>query len=436
MKRLYAYSDPDCRGARSRQVLALVVVVLVVALLVPACRFTGADTDGSAFLHGADEPGLLNTREQLDFMRERVAAGDEPWTGGYAAIPSYLNHQPEPVEHYFDPAGHQGAPDDLMQPALRLDGEAAYGSALHWVVSRDSAHAEKAVEILNAWGGTLKSIETRLDGPLSTSYNWPRLIYAADIMRTSYNGWSAEDQARFETLLTDVIWDATRRAIDKDNKNNWRSVGINCRMAIAVYTRDEQKFQETLEVLRDQIGSYCYPSGQSVETARDMLHVQMGLGGMIAAAEIAWNQGVDVYSHLDNRLLTCTEWHIPHIMGLADAEWPDSFDSPFYAPEEMLVGGPQVEMWGRQVDVRKGGFAAPRAVGRVWHFYEMVYNHYHHRMGLPAPNTWRILTERSPALDYNEPRDGVRGIPVRPEVASQPGGWGTLTHMRHDLVEQ
>lgn len=368
---------------------------------------------------------LLNTQDQLEHMRERVANGDEPWASGYAVIPSYLNHTPQPVRHYVDAGPHS---ERVLRHTFRKDSEAAYGSALHWMVSGDSAHAEKTIEILDAWARELESVDPKEGGHLSTSFNWPRMIYAAEIIRRNYEGWSDREQAQFEKVLTDVVWDATRRALEKDNKNNWRSVGINCRLAIAVYMRDEEKFEETIEALRDQIGSYCYPSGQSIETARDLTHVGMGLSGIAAAAEIAWNHRVDVYSHLDNRLLTCVEWHIPHIMGLPEAEWPDSFDSPFYAPEEMLDGGPTVEMWGREVEVREGAFDAPRNVGPTWPFYELIYNHYHNRMGLEAPNTWRILTGRSPVIDYDNPP--ARLIPVRPEGPSPPSGWGTLTHVQ------
>lgn len=406
--------------------------VLTFTISVWGCCLSTASLD--LFAQSPDGTSLLNTQEQLEFIRARVANGDEPWTSGYAVIPSYLDHQPQPVQRYIDPAGHQGAPDDLMQPALRMDSEAAYGSALHWVISGDSAHARKSVEILDAWASTLESIETRQDGPLSTSYNWPRLIYAAAILRAGFDAWSLQQQQRFEEVLTTVVWNATRRAIDKDNKNNWRSLGILCRLAIAVYTQNQHHFEKSVALLQDQIGSYCYPSGQSIETARDLLHVQMGLSGMVAAAEIAWNQGLDLYGYLDNRLLQCVEWHIPHIMDLTDAQWPDSFDSPFYAPQKLLVDNPHVTIWGREVEVRAGRFDAPRAVGRVWHFYEMVYNHYHNRQGLEAPQTWRILIEPGPVIDQDDPPEREETIPVRPEGACRVGGWGTLTHVRHDLI--
>ncbi|MEX0685307.1 MAG: alginate lyase family protein [Balneolales bacterium] len=390
----------------------------------------------SAFAQPLSERGLLNTPEHLEFIHQQVNNNEEPWTSGYKAIKSYLDHEPQPFQHYIDPAAHQGSPGDIMQPILRADSEAAYGSALHWVVTRDEAHAKKAIEILNAWSWKIESIHPWEDGPLSTSYNWPRMMYAADIIRKTYDGWSEEDQEQFARVLRSIVWPGSAgRAIDKDNKNNWRSHAVHNRLTIAVYLEDEEWFSEAIFILKDQIASYCYPSGQSIETVRDMYHSQMGIGAMVTAAEIAWNQGVDVYSYLNNRLLRCVEWHIPHIMGLENADWPDTFDSPFYAPDNQRIDGDYVVKWERRVPVRRGRFDQPRAVGRALHFYEIVHNHYHNRKGLDTPNTEKMLLEKSPAINYDEPPSPQRMIPARPEGSAFIGGWGTLTHTRLDLVE-
>ncbi|MEX0928468.1 MAG: alginate lyase family protein [Balneolales bacterium] len=357
--------------------------------------------------------GLINTPEQYEFMRQMVAQREEPWISGYEIIPKYLEHQPQPHKHYVDPAAHQGPPDDMINSALGSDSQAAYASALHWIISREEDHVEKTIEILNAWAWELERINPWQDGPLSTSYNWPRMIYAADIIRKTYDGWAQADQDQFADVLRNIVWKGTGgRGINKDNKNNWRSHAVHARMTISVYLEEEQWFNESVEILKDQIGSYCYPSGQSIETARDVWHVQMGLSGMVAASEIAWHQGVDAYGYLNNRLLTCVEWHIPHIVGLEDADWPDSFDSPFYAPDHLREEDDYVAIWDREVPVRSGNFDGPRNTGRVYHFYEKVFNHYHGRKGMDAPYTKKILTEESP------------------ERAARTAGWGTLTHRK------
>jgi len=106
-----------------------------------------------------------------------------------------------------------------------------------------------------------------------------------------------------------------------------------------------------------------------------------------------------------NRLLTCVEWHVPFILGDPQAAWPTVFDSPYYpAP------------------------AKPREAGKVWSFYELVYSHYHNRRGLTTPQTWRMLTAAGPSPG--------RGRPARPEAWQRTGGWGSATHVRHDLLSR
>ncbi len=348
-------------------------------------------------------PGLLNNMEELNFMREKILAHEEPWASGYAQIPDFLEHTPQPVEIYKDGKGHSD-PEDIIMQHLRDDGMAAYGSALHWIVTGDEAHALKVIEILDAWSTTLKKIDavsiSNDDVSLSTGYCWPNHIYAAEIIRATYENWSQESQLRFKNMLLDLVWPALQIAEDKSNNNNWKSLAIFCRTTIAIYTNNQAKYEYALAKLREQIPTYCYPSGQCIETARDLWHSQMGIAPLVAAAEMVWHQGEDVYATGDNRLLTAVEWHIPFIMK-STAGWPSEFDSPYYPPDK------------------------PDSGGGPWPFYELVYNHYHNRMGLETPNTWKILTQSVA---------GEKDFPVRPELWSRTGGWGTATHIRHDLM--
>jgi hypothetical protein len=155
-----------------------------------------------------------------------------------------------------------------------------------------------------------------------------------------------------------------------------------------VYVDDRARFDAVVRAVRDQIEHYLYADGQSLETPRDLWHAQMGIAPLVASAEIAWHQGVDVYSHANNRLLTAVEWHAPFILG-DTAGWPTAFSST----ERQYRGGP-----------------APGVRGDIWPYHELVFNHYHRRLGLPAPQTGRLL-----------------GI-ARPEPWERTGGWGTATH--------
>ena len=60
----------------------------------------------------------------------------------------------------------------------------------------------------------------------------------------------------------------------------------------------------------EQIRFYFYPNGQCQESCRDQGHVLAGLDTMGYLAEVAWNQGVDLYGELDDRILKGYEWNL------------------------------------------------------------------------------------------------------------------------------
>ena len=50
-------------------------------------------------------PGLLDSREELELMKRKVRAGDEPWKTAYAKLPAFLDYRPHPVVNYTDGKG-------------------------------------------------------------------------------------------------------------------------------------------------------------------------------------------------------------------------------------------------------------------------------------------------------------------------------------------
>lgn len=97
---------------------------------------------------------------------------------------------------------------------------------------------------------------------------------------------------------------------------NWHSSIAEAWMAVAVLTDDKQLWQKGVDLYTATSASYFrwgrYPTptddsnsgivaptdrivGECSETLRDIVHTQFGLGGMLQAAELAWQQNVDLY---------------------------------------------------------------------------------------------------------------------------------------------
>lgn len=352
--------------------------VTALALVFPLISAVGM-RDAYAWVH----PGLLNNRTELDFIKEKVKAGVEPWKSGYAKMQSFegasLSHQPKAravvqVGPYTNP--------DIGGTDMRRDAGAIYAHALQWYITGNEAHARKAVQLLKAWSDSLQKIELS-NAPLQAAWSVPPMVRGADILRHTYPKWAQSDQADFIAMLNRAMWPLIKNASahNTGRGGNWGTSMIEAILSIAVFTEDVERFDTGIKAFKDHLPVYVLADGKSGETCRDLAHTQYGLAGLAQAAEIAWKQGVDLYGELDNRLLKGAEFHAEYLLG-----------APVPAD---LCGGTL-----KDVD--------PRVM------WEITYNHYHNRKGIKMPFNEKVMMENRP--------EGIT-----PNLLVE-FAWGTLTH--------
>ncbi|MFA6544564.1 MAG: alginate lyase family protein [Limisphaerales bacterium] len=337
----------------------------LITLALMLCVAAHAQDRPAAFAH----PGLLHTQGDLDRMRQRVAAGEEPWKSGFEKLRSDPPSRRDwkllgPVEVVIrEPGGAKG------NPQMVLDGNAAYQNALMWCVTGDEAHARKAVEILNAWSMKLRRMEGR-DVILSASLNGFKFVSAAELMRHTFPAWQREDVARFERLLKEIVLPPIRDFAPFAN-GNWDAACVVAMMSAGVFCDDRALFDRAVTYFRSgggngRLTNYVFnEAGQCQESGRDQQHTQLGLGLLAEACEIAWNQGVDLYAEADNRLLAGFEYTARYNLGRDVAFVPHVDTTGKY----------------RHAKISTEGRGTLRPV------YEMVWNHYQVRRGIPAPFT-------------------------------------------------
>ncbi|MFP4499426.1 MAG: alginate lyase family protein [Candidatus Hydrogenedentota bacterium] len=254
------------------------------------------------FIH----PGILHTRAELDFVKAKIDSGEEPWATAWAGLCrseyAQLSWKPEPVAHVE--RGPYNKPDIGATPFMR-GGFAAYMHALQWVFTEDEAHAQKAREILNAWSTTLQSVGQH-DARLLVGMTGINYCNAAELLKHTWDGWPASEQEPFSSMLRDVFYPIIENFYPFAN-GNWDASMIQTMMAMGVFLDDEAMFLRAVDYCRSgkgngAINNYFKPSGQCQESGRDQWHVQMGLEYLANACEIAWKQGVDLYSAYDHRL--------------------------------------------------------------------------------------------------------------------------------------
>ncbi len=264
-------------------------------------------------------PGILQTKADLDFMKGKILAGEDPWKSAWdrwmAEPVSLLEFKPQPSAHIVRGAfgaGQKGGAE-LMTSAAAVSSHIS-----QWVVTGDEAHARKVIEIFDAWSSALADFSEN-DAMLIAGWTGGEFTNAAEILRATYPGWSSDSLTRFKRMLLTVYVPLLRMYYPEAN-GNWDAAMMFTLLAIGIFCEDRQLMESVYAHYRigpvnSGITRYVYPSGQCEETTRDQGHVQLGLGYFARTAIAAWNQGVDLFGEADNRLALGYEYTSRLLLG-------------------------------------------------------------------------------------------------------------------------
>lgn len=359
---------------------------------------SGGNTPG-AFVH----PGLLFRRADLERMRERVSAAEEPYLAGWNRLRNEarasVDYTPAPFAVVTRNSGGTGEGNT----ELRDDAARAFFNAVEWVVSQDEAHARKSAEILDAWSGTLTAIEGDADRFLAAGLYGYLLANAGEILRHTYEGWSEANANRFERMLVEIFYPLSHEFLETHAGSrvdhhfaNWDAAQLVNIASIGVFSDDRAMYDEAVDYFYNGAGNgnimravYDGETGQLQESGRDQAHAQLGIGLLAALCETAWNQGDDLYAAADNRLLKGFEYTAQYLLG---------HEVPFKTYMDQSRTHTEISSVNRE---------QRRPI------YEMVLNHYTNRRGVPAPFTEELAEAIRP--------EGFHG--------DHPG-FGTLLHTR------
>ncbi|HEX3592754.1 MAG TPA: alginate lyase family protein [Pseudonocardiaceae bacterium] len=387
-----------------KRVLALAVAGAVAIASVLVTQLGGQATAASAtFVH----PGVLVSQAQLDFVRSKVDAGAQPWAAAYQQLTasSYASLSRTPKPRAVVECGSFSNPN-LGCTDEREDAIAAYTDALAWYISRDTAYAQKAIQLMDAWSATITS-HTNSNAPLQTGWAgsvWPR---AAEIIRYTYPaGWANE--GRFATTLRNVYLPAVIKG--SNSNGNWELTMMEAAVGISVFLDDKADYDTAMAKFKARVPAYVYLTtdgalprtvpgsglttrqqivnywqGQSTfvngitqETCRDFTHTGYGIASISDVAETSRIQGTDLYTtDIGTRLRYALGFQSQYELGAAVPSW--------------LCGG----------SVDKG-------LGPVT---EIGFNALNFRLGNAMTNTQRLTEQNRPA--------GTNNLFV---------AWETLTH--------
>ncbi len=109
-------------------------------------------------------PGAVHGKAELDFVKTKIAAGEQPWAGKFREMRKLA----KPSQNATAPTDESGQKDD---------GKTAYANALAWYYTGDETYAKNAIGILNIWGRTFKGY-TPVDGQNLLQGGWIGVSWA------------------------------------------------------------------------------------------------------------------------------------------------------------------------------------------------------------------------------------------------------------------
>lgn len=389
--------------------------------------------DAGAFQGTFRHPGVLVNGPQLALLREQAGdAGlraqalalaktqaDSEASGTPWASLTYVAQPPPSIC-----CGSVSSPD-IGCKAEQFDVEAAYTDALIWAITGDEAYAKQAMAIMNAYAAvqpthlaptascTDAKGATGLSSNTPVQSGWCGSVFprAGEILR-SYSGWAQADQDKFATMLKGLYVPNLLGGNVKDNGNYELSMA-DALIQIGVFLDDADTFDAGVALWRRRVPAYIYMTsdgsspvtlagegatwnatnfvdGLCQETCRpsDQLHhCQLGFAAMINAAETARIQGIDLYGEEASRIVAGLELEASYLNGSLTPD-PGCVTSKGVATafSTFVNGAKPTQMW------------------------EIAYNQYANRAGMPLPQTLQVVQR------------------VRPTTVDHDMDWETLTH--------
>lgn len=421
-------------------------------------------------------PGITHKLSDLDRIKYMVEAELDPWYSSYlemvADSKSSYNYTVQ-----GDPSFTElGRDSKVNYGAWNSDIRAAYYNALMWYITEDSRHAEKAIEIFSAWSNLTKVTSGGTDA-LSGGVGYI-MIEAAEIIKSTYSGWNAQDIQDFQDMLVYPGYSTTYIPAGDNVTFYWMSFqgdpvrhgnqglsGWRTVMAMGIFLDNEIMYDRALRYIKglphrsddlpyptgpretvallssndyndsystslvgnvadygynEVMTNYIWENGQCQESSRDQQHTVFGIGLLTSMAEMAWNQDDDLYGYMDDRLLLGLEYNMKYNVSFIQ-DYPDQPNpwNPVSSTGDFVRRFDRTKRWySKEINPDgRGGFPGLRPV------FEMPVAHYLGR-GLKTEEEVKwIVRARDKSIE-------VSGDYEKAGWTNDAIGWGGLTARR------
>jgi len=429
----------------------------------------------AAFKH----PGLLNSMEELQFIKKKIAAGEEPWKSAFEQMKATkfaaLNYKPHPHEQVssgiLGAGGAAGGAFDENDDAI-----AAYTQALMWIFTDNEQYAQNAVQILNAW-----SILQGHGGPswyLSPAWLASAWTEGAELIKSTYPKWSADDIAKFSAMLDRAFLPELHNQMAYGN----RELAVcNALISIGVFNNDRAAFAEGLAHWVSYVPCWIYLTSDGPTPRKpdywltspsddDLAKMDAGLLPDVKQSWIYSDQTTLTYDIKkkmgnDHTMLEGGDpgvlwYHAPasaYVDGLCSETFRDLGHCDLGLAQMINVAEiarhQGIDLYGmdskritaflefesflRTGDLIPKEFYSVQSTG-TYATFEIAYNHYHNLMGMDLPKTGALVQQFIRPCIKKVPTVSVGWCSMQPDIgirANQIAGpvdldinWETLTH--------
>jgi autotransporter-associated beta strand protein len=248
-------------------------------------------------------PSIPFTKYDLDQLKANI--NQQPWLTGYNAL---ANDSRAKLSYGMQgPFTEVGRAPNLHNTQWISDMQAIHNLTFMWVFTGDSAYARKATNMLDAWAVT-NTIWSGGEAMLDIGDYVPYFVTAADILRGLFPGWNDSNTVHVKNYFANVIWPQAWVPYPPRD-NNKGALQMQIALSVAAFLDDKDKWDQAVELYRlDATAALrcSLPNGEVGDAGRDD-HWFVQAAALIFAGEVAWKQGVDLYSEYGNRLYAIGE---------------------------------------------------------------------------------------------------------------------------------
>lgn len=370
----------------------LICIILSLGIFLSSFTFVSANNE-KPFLH----PGVLNTAVDLERIAKSVQKQEQPIYDGYLALLNSSFSSPNQSDRATETIVRGGNGQNFGQ--LYQDCAKAYQNALRYHIEGNEECGKSACNILNAWSEKLKTVTGNADRYLAAGIYGTQLAAASELMR-DYPDFEKE---RMQDMLLTVFYKPLCERFLISNEyggdhngayitnywSNWDLCNMAATIAIGIFCDRRDIYNIGIEYFKNGAGNgslynaiphlFDGSLAQQQESGRDQGHATLAIMLLGYICEMAWNQGDDLYSWGQNRLMYAAEYMAAYNN--------NNIEVPF----EMYEWGTGVKGdYRNQSVVSNAGRPASRP---IWSLY---YNHYVTRMGYSCPNITKAMEQTTP----------------------------------------